>query len=128
MIFESLQVNFKMHNFKKFSQAIYLTFFLRIFKEIIDRYQAKCLFCTRLSVKLRTRKLRDRSCFLPRSLLFPLLPYLYFIHFFPQVVSCSPSQLKKEIGLIKNNLHQDASELKYSVLFLENLHFKRSRH
>lgn len=36
--------------FKKCSQVTYLTFFLKMFKYIIDRYQAECLFCTWLTL------------------------------------------------------------------------------
>ena len=92
--------------FFKFSQAIYLTFFLRIFKEIIEKsskifFLYKIFFCTWLTVKLWTRKLAWQvllPSFLPS---FPTFSVPLFYSFFPQVVSCNPFQLKKELGLIK---------------------------
>lgn len=105
----SFHAHFKMLNFQK------KMFPRNLFDNLLEnflrnrRYQAECLFCTWLTLKLRARKFERQV--LPLSLLpfFPifLLPVLDSFLSPSGFIECFPAEERNRTD--KNNLHQSAS-------------------
>lgn len=93
-----------------------MIFFLRPLKEVRAIYQSKYLLCTWLTCVTNEPSLSSFSRHAT-----PSLP-IFFLHFFLHVVLCSG--IKNEVDKI--SCINELSNSKYSVIFWESLHLKRT--